>query len=472
MIKPPQAISPEYAFKDACRDLAFLLALVYGLFLLVLVIIALTVEGGATQALELLAPWQLLMPAAAFALWVTSGRSTRRPLTPPKARDILAFQQYARAIGLQNTAQALLNDEDNITWDTLNNAIKRLQAAQIQEAHYALGYTDLPPPHDINAPAHSTGQRPNIPIGPKTSATISSLIAGGIAVILLTNGQAVPASLMALAGAAILIIKRHASNDSPLQDDDARALALYIRRLGLSHQARDLGPVHYSNAKRIIDTLEERAAKAPPPRLHDHLPDQIAWSHTTFGPERRTQGVIKHMRKEMKEVLDAPHDLEEWIDLVLLALDGAWRCQGPDVPLDPHARATQVMDALTAKFAKKQARQWPDWRSLGPDEAVEHDRSDEKNHNPLSGKYGDVLTPFLQMMEAELHANAHKGDRPGWLAMSHPVAMLEIHDHVGKLQKALKDSNLYAMREYAADTANMCMMLLDLCGGLTPKDTP
>ena len=85
---------------------------------------------------------------------------------------------------------------------------------------------------------------------------------------------------------------------------------------------------------------------------------------------------------------------------------------------------------------------------------------------PLSGKYGDVLRPFVVQMERELHANAGKGDRPGWLKMSPEVALLEIYYHLFKLQKAVKDGNGPGIQEYAADVANMSMMLLDICGGL------
>ena len=85
---------------------------------------------------------------------------------------------------------------------------------------------------------------------------------------------------------------------------------------------------------------------------------------------------------------------------------------------------------------------------------------------PLSGKYGDVLRPFVIQMERELHANDGKGDRPGWLKMSPEVALLEIYYHLSKLQKAVKDGNGPGIQEYAADVANMSMMLLDICGGL------
>lgn len=84
----------------------------------------------------------------------------------------------------------------------------------------------------------------------------------------------------------------------------------------------------------------------------------------------------------------------------------------------------------------------------------------------LSGKYGNVLAPFVCLMERELHANAGKGDRPGWLAMSADTALLEIYYHVAKLQKAVRKEGGDLIAEHAADVANMAMMLLDVCGGI------
>lgn len=82
------------------------------------------------------------------------------------------------------------------------------------------------------------------------------------------------------------------------------------------------------------------------------------------------------------------------------------------------------------------------------------------------GKYDEVLKPFMGMMEKELHANSGKGDRPGWLSMSADTCMLEIYYHLGKLQKAVKDGNGDGICEYAADVANLSMMLTDICGAL------
>lgn len=81
-------------------------------------------------------------------------------------------------------------------------------------------------------------------------------------------------------------------------------------------------------------------------------------------------------------------------------------------------------------------------------------------------KYAEVLNPFVAMMEKELHANAGKGDRPGWLSMDAKTCLLEIYYHLGKLQKAVKNGEGDSIKEYAADVANMSMMLVDICGGL------
>lgn len=86
----------------------------------------------------------------------------------------------------------------------------------------------------------------------------------------------------------------------------------------------------------------------------------------TIGPGPRVAGVLDHIRKECNEVAAKPDDLSEWIDIVILALDGAWRSG---------ATPQQIVAALAAKQAKNEARAWPDWRTMSPDKAIEHDRS-------------------------------------------------------------------------------------------------
>lgn len=82
-------------------------------------------------------------------------------------------------------------------------------------------------------------------------------------------------------------------------------------------------------------------------------------------------------------------------------------------------------------------------------------------------KYDDVLVPFMSLMRKELHTNCGKGDRPGWLGMDANTALLEVYYHLAKLQKAVRNNDGPAIQEYSADVANMSMMVLDICGGLS-----
>lgn len=95
-----------------------------------------------------------------------------------------------------------------------------------------------------------------------------------------------------------------------------------------------------------------------------HLERQREWSEKTFGPGMRTKGIIDHIRKELLEIEAAPDDITEWIDVVILALDGAWRTG---------ASPEEIIIRLTVKQARNEARSWPDWRTMSEDVAIEHD---------------------------------------------------------------------------------------------------
>lgn len=98
-----------------------------------------------------------------------------------------------------------------------------------------------------------------------------------------------------------------------------------------------------------------------------HLAHQREWSERTFGPGVRL-GVIDHIRKELTEVEDDPTVLEEWVDVIILGFDGAWRAGH---------EAQAIIDAIKAKQAKNEARTWPDWRTASRDSAIEHVRTEE-----------------------------------------------------------------------------------------------
>lgn len=118
---------------------------------------------------------------------------------------------------------------------------------------------------------------------------------------------------------------------------------------------------------RALPLDDDAREDAQPFDLRAHLARQIEWSRRTFGPGPRAAGVVDHIRKELREIEAAPDDLEEWIDVVILALDGAWRAgHSPD----------EVVAQLVAKQAKNERRQWPDWRVADFNKAIEHVRED------------------------------------------------------------------------------------------------
>lgn len=99
--------------------------------------------------------------------------------------------------------------------------------------------------------------------------------------------------------------------------------------------------------------------------LIEHLRRQRQFSGNTFGPGKRTKGVCDHIRKELTEIEAEPEALEEWIDVILLALDGAWRAgYAPE----------EIASMISVKQTKNEGRKWPDWRTQSPDRAIEHSR--------------------------------------------------------------------------------------------------
>jgi hypothetical protein len=126
-----------------------------------------------------------------------------------------------------------------------------------------------------------------------------------------------------------------------------------------------------------------------------HLYRQRAFSRATFGPGDRTLGVTDHILKEVEEVrkakakTDAANEvlsgsfqmhsqyvnasnlankarqelIFEWVDLVLLSLDGLWRTG---------ASIEEAVEMIRAKQEKNENRNWPDWRTAAPDQAIQH----------------------------------------------------------------------------------------------------
>jgi len=123
--------------------------------------------------------------------------------------------------------------------------------------------------------------------------------------------------------------------------------------------------------RRLLDAITEAIQNASNAQLargrandiREYNERQRQWSRKTFGEGKRTLGILAHIRKEIAEIQAKPDDLEEWIDVAILALDGYWRHGGE--PAD-------LMAYLQAKQNKNFARQWP---APGPeDEPTEHVR--------------------------------------------------------------------------------------------------
>jgi len=156
-----------------------------------------------------------------------------------------------------------------------------------------------------------------------------------------------------------------------------------------------------------------------PPTTFDlikHLRRQKAFSEKTFGPGARTKGVLDHIRKEVSEVYKNPSDVTEWIDIVLLALDGAWRAgHTPE----------QIAAALEAKQSKNESRSWPDWRQSSPDKAIEH--VDASAH-PLIGKvvrYGCGVTALFRVESTNLEISGRERSKSYRLYGSHVLGGTE-----------------------------------------------
>lgn len=158
--------------------------------------------------------------------------------------------------------------------------------------------------------------------------------------------------------------------------------------IGMGTQAGDIVSLERKPRVHLVETNPSITGSFD---LVAHLHRQRAFSERAFGPGARTAGVLDHIRKELTEVEADPGDVYEWVDLVILALDGAWRAGH-----QPQA----IVDALVAKQTKNEGRTWPDWRTADPTKAIEHDRSGEapRHSTPMPIEPGAEPSPALEIL--------------------------------------------------------------------------
>lgn len=122
--------------------------------------------------------------------------------------------------------------------------------------------------------------------------------------------------------------------------------------------------VVYWDSQKMKNAWSNKGNMAKDLILAHHLARQADFSFKTFGPGNRTEGLIDHILKELDEIKATNgEDLMEWIDVIILALDGALRAG---------FKPQEISNALDAKQTVNESRKWPDWRTADPGKAIEH----------------------------------------------------------------------------------------------------
>lgn len=114
------------------------------------------------------------------------------------------------------------------------------------------------------------------------------------------------------------------------------------------------------------ETIDESRAWA-----RDFMVRVFTWGLDTRGDGPNTERICNHIRKELKEIEAKPKDLEEWIDILFLGLDGAFRCKGG---YGEYHTPDEIMDMLEYKLDKNQRRKWI--IPTDPTQPIEHDRTE------------------------------------------------------------------------------------------------
>lgn len=125
-----------------------------------------------------------------------------------------------------------------------------------------------------------------------------------------------------------------------------------------------MGYLYYNPANFTTDIVDKNP-EAFTDIADQDIDGQREWSDRTFGPGKRTEGVLKHIAKELEEVRQKPDDISEWVDIMILAIDGATRAG---------FTGAEVTQAYHRKMIENHGREWPDWHDFSEDEPIEHIR--------------------------------------------------------------------------------------------------
>ena len=95
--------------------------------------------------------------------------------------------------------------------------------------------------------------------------------------------------------------------------------------------------------------------------ITSYVTRQRVWSRQTFGQGQLTDVLCAYITMELSEIQADPDDVREWIDVIILALDGFWRHGG---------KPEELAEMLEAKQRVNFERAWP---AMQPeDQATEH----------------------------------------------------------------------------------------------------
>lgn len=98
--------------------------------------------------------------------------------------------------------------------------------------------------------------------------------------------------------------------------------------------------------------------------LISYLERHREWSERTFGTKPRTEGLLKHLRRECDEIAKDPADVQEWVDALILSFDAL---------LNLGKSPEHICALLCAKQSLNAQRSWPKPTEGEPTEHVRED---------------------------------------------------------------------------------------------------